>query len=194
MAATTEAVLSVAELRRELRIGIEDTNPETAALVEAQRDSAVSAVSKYLAAPLVDTTETLRPSRPDDATAPLVLIAAGAALVSLRYWSPSGALRLDPDGAIPLAELGRTQRGAFPLHGLAAGRRLAGRARRLSASSSRSAAGSIRYPARAAAGMRARCAGVLRRAPDGDESGGHVLPDRAVATDRCTPAAGPLAR
>ena len=113
MAATTEAVLSVAELRRELRIGIEDTNPETAALVEAQRDSAVSAVSEYLAAPLVDTTETLRPSRPDDATAPLVLYAPGSALVSLRYWSTSGALRLDPDGEIPLQDLGRTQRAGF---------------------------------------------------------------------------------
>ena len=113
MSATAEDVLPVAELRRELRISLEDTNPETAALVESQRDSAVSAVSKYLRAPLVDTTETLRPWRPDDATAPLVLTAAGAALVSLRYWSPSGALRLDPDGAIPLAELGRTQRGAF---------------------------------------------------------------------------------
>ena len=192
MAATTEAVLSVAELRRELRISLEDTNPETAALVEAQRDSAVSAVSEYLAAPLVDTDRDVAPVAPGRRHGAARAVRAGlgagesALLVNVRCAATRPGRRDPAAGSRPHAA------GRVPLPDLAAGRRLAGGARGLSTRA--------RGPPRdrsdtqgAAAGMRARCAGLLRRGPDGDESGRHVRADRTVAADRCSPTGTPVA-
>ena len=60
-----EAVLALDAIKRELRIPLQDHEHDE--LVLAERDAAVSFVSAFLRAPLVDIQETRRPSRPDDA-------------------------------------------------------------------------------------------------------------------------------
>ena len=107
MADNAEAVLALDDLKRELRIPLQDHEHDE--LILAQRDAAVSFVSVYLRAPLVDSDDVLRPLRPGDATAPLVVYAPHVqSMAPVRFWTAASSLRLDPDGEIALADLGRT--------------------------------------------------------------------------------------
>lgn len=76
-------------------------------MVQNQIEAAVSFVSHGLSGPLVDRTEKyyLQPPAMD---APLIFAASAFKEISeIKYWTTSGSLRLDPDGTIPVSDLGR---------------------------------------------------------------------------------------
>ena len=76
-------------------------------LLKNQIEAAVSFVSHGLKGPLVDRTEKYY-LPPPSGEEPLIFASPMMKSVTeIRYWSPSGSLRLDPDGAIAPGDLGR---------------------------------------------------------------------------------------
>ena len=113
MAAAGTDIVSLNEIKTELRLG-GDTDGSRAAYTErddlltAQIDAAVSFVSKSISSPLVDVTETLH-IPPQQGVLALWFPARHVKSLGdpIRYWSPSGALRDEPDGTIAVSDLGR---------------------------------------------------------------------------------------
>ena len=105
MAATALAVLSLAAAKAELRIAPDEHDHND--LILAQIRGAVSYVSRFLRAPLVDRAETHH-CAPPGADRPLALLTDYVQSTSaVRYWSAGTALREEPDGLISVADLGR---------------------------------------------------------------------------------------
>ena len=106
MAATAEGVVSLAEIRTELRIPSGETSFD--GMLRFQIPDAVSWVEWQTHLPLVDRTELFylggAGSTPVLLPAPFI-----REVTRVRYWSPDGALRSDPDGTIAVSDLGRTQ-------------------------------------------------------------------------------------
>ena len=105
MAATALEVLSLDELKAELRIEDDDTSHD--ALLTGIISAGVSFVSRFLRAPLVDTAETHRCTRPGDDRPLAIRADAVQSMAAVRYWSDGTALREAPDGTIAVADLGR---------------------------------------------------------------------------------------
>lgn len=105
MAATALEVLPLDDLTQELRIA--DDASDHDALLTGIISAAVSFVSRFLRAPLVDRAETHRCNSPG-ADRPLALRADHVqSITPVRYWSAGTALREAPDGSIAVADLGR---------------------------------------------------------------------------------------
>ena len=105
MAASATDIISVARIKDELRIPAGTDSQDT--LLESQIEAAVSYVSHPLRGPLVDRSETyyLPPIRGEG---PLIFASPlMKSLTEIKYWTPTGALRLDPDGTIARSDLGR---------------------------------------------------------------------------------------
>ena len=99
-------ILTVAAMKRELRIDAAEDKHD--ALIASQIAGAASWVSQHLGQPVVEQTDSFDVAPPAAADDPLVVpVWSGAELVTVRYWSTSGALRLDPDGELLPADLGR---------------------------------------------------------------------------------------
>lgn len=105
MAGAATDVLSLAALKRELRIDPAETCEDE--ILSAQLQDAVSWVGSWLWAPLVDRTVVEWCIRPSDAAAPVLIERHSVKSASIRYWSSAGDLREEPDGAIAAAALGR---------------------------------------------------------------------------------------
>ena len=119
MATNALEVVSLATIRSELRIP--DNSHD--ALLLGQINSAVSFVSEPLRAPLLDRAEGFRCSRPADSY-PIVIPSANVrSISSIKYWTATGNLRLEPDGSIDVSTLGRLQEsdGGFVIYPPAAG-------------------------------------------------------------------------
>ena len=111
MAASATDVISVARIKDELRIPAGTDSQDD--LIQNQIEAAVSFVSSVLRAPMVDRDERyfLPPVTGDGA-----LIFASPMLKSIteiKYWTSGGSLRLDPDGTIQAADLGRLHFGRY---------------------------------------------------------------------------------
>lgn len=105
MASAATDILSLAALKRELRLDPAETCEDE--ILTAQIQDAVSWVSRYLWAPLVDRTVVEWCIRPSDAAQEVGVELRAVKSASVRYWSPAGDLREEPDGAIATAALGR---------------------------------------------------------------------------------------
>ena len=106
MAATALDILSLDSAKRELRV--EKTDAFDARIIE-EIGAAVDFVERELGRPLIDVHEAL-PVHPPAAgdELPVELRATDVATVGdVSYWTPAGALRLDPDGTVARADLGR---------------------------------------------------------------------------------------
>ena len=112
MAADALEIVSLDEIKTELRLGGEDEASRTAhdahdTILKGQIGAAVSFVSRLISAPLVDVTETIHVRAPS-ADAPLVIaLPYVKAVESVKYWTPDGDLRDEPDGEIDVTTLGR---------------------------------------------------------------------------------------
>ena len=98
-------VVTIDLIKDELRIPDGVTSQDN--LLQNQIEAAVSFVSHGLRGPLVDQDEKyyLQPPAMDS---PLIFASPAFKEISgIKYWSPSGSLRLDPDGAIAPGDLGR---------------------------------------------------------------------------------------
>ena len=105
MAATATDVVSLAEIKAELRIGVDDHDE----LLTSQIAAAVSFVSREIDAPLLDVTETIYVPRPLRLR-PVTFRARAAKVVeAVEYWTASSSLRMPPDGRIDGAHLGRRE-------------------------------------------------------------------------------------
>ena len=105
MAATALDIVTLDSIKEELRIPAGTDSQDT--LLESQIQAAVSYVSAVLRGPLVDQNEKyyLAPIRGEG---PLIFASPMLkSLTEFKFWTPTGALRLDPDGTIPRADLGR---------------------------------------------------------------------------------------
>ena len=101
-------VVTLARMKMELRIDAGGTDHDT--LIEAQIAGAASWVSTHLGQPVVEE-ESTYPAVPvpSDHDAPIVLpVWEGATVQRIAYWSTAGALRLEADGELLPAALGRT--------------------------------------------------------------------------------------
>ena len=106
MATNSLDVVSLATMRSELRITVDDHD----ALLIRQINSAVSFVSEPLRAPLLDRAEGFRCRRPGDSTYPIVIPTDDVrSVASVKYWTPDGHLNAYPDGSISLSTLGRLE-------------------------------------------------------------------------------------
>ena len=104
-------VVSLDLIKDELRIPDGVTTQDN--LLQTQIEAAVSFVSHGLRGPLVDQDEKyyLQPPAMDS---PLIFASPELKSISgIKYWSPSGSLRLDPDGAIAPGDLGRLHKERF---------------------------------------------------------------------------------
>ena len=100
-------IVSLTEMKRELRIGADSHDDD--AMIETQLAAAESWCSAHLGQPIVESTDSFDVAPPAAADDPLTLpVWEGAELVTVRYWTTSGALRLDADGELLPADLGRT--------------------------------------------------------------------------------------
>lgn len=107
MAARATSVLSVADLKRELRIPDDDDQHDD--LLTGHIQAAVSFVGRFTRAPLVDRVETHRFLNPGD-DMPVALRADYVQSISdIRYWDEGTALRLAADSVIDVADLGRRE-------------------------------------------------------------------------------------
>ena len=109
MATSADEILTVEQVKAELRIPPGTTSQDQ--LLQSQIESGIAHISHGLPAPLIDETLTVdvEPVRGDS---PLAFAAPGLREVTaVKYWSPNGALRLDPDGVIAGADLGRFDAG-----------------------------------------------------------------------------------
>ena len=116
MAANALDIVSLATMKRELRIELTETDHDT--LLTGQIASAVSFVSRHLHIPLVDLAVTFRCSRPADSATPIILPTRGVRAVGfVKYWTADGSLREAPDGTVALGTLGRTlESGGFVIY------------------------------------------------------------------------------
>ena len=107
MASSADDILTVDELKEELRIPASSTAQDD--LLQRHIDSAISFISHGQPAPLLDASTTIR-VEPATGDSPLTFRAVGVREVTeIRYWSTSVALRDAPDETIPLADLGRVE-------------------------------------------------------------------------------------
>ena len=116
MATDALDVLSLEMVKSELRIGLAETDHDI--LLTDLTANAVSFVSKYLPAPLLDRAEGFRCFRPGD-SAPIVLPTTNVrSVVTIRFWTVSGgSLDAAPDGMIPVSSLGRrVQHGGYVIY------------------------------------------------------------------------------
>ena len=104
MAASATDVVTLADLKRELRLDPADASQDD--VLTLHIEDAVSYVAAYVAAPLVDREAVEWMERPAPAE-PLLLHRQHVKAVGVRYWSAAGALRSEPDGQIAPADLGR---------------------------------------------------------------------------------------
>ena len=105
MATTNDQILTVEQLKQELRIPASTTSQDD--LLERQIASGISFISKEQPAPLIDESEivTVEPVAGDS---PLVFAAVGLkSITEIRYWTPAVTLRDASDGTITGADLGR---------------------------------------------------------------------------------------
>ena len=106
MATDALAVVSLATMKSELRIGLSETDHDI--LLTDLIANAVSFVSAPLRAPLLDRAEGFRCWPPADSATPIVLPTDSVRSVgSVRYWTVNSALREAPDGKIDVGTLGR---------------------------------------------------------------------------------------
>ena len=100
-------IVTVARMKTELRISATDIEHDS--LIAAQLRGAASWCSAHLGQPVVEATDSFHVAPPASADDPLVVpVWDGADLVNIAYWSTSGALRLEADGELLPADLGRT--------------------------------------------------------------------------------------
>ena len=105
MAASNDDILTVAQVKAELRIPTGTDSQD--ALIQSQIDAAIAFISNEQASPLVDQTETIQ-VEPATGDSPLVFGCAGLKSVTeIRYWTPAASLRDAPDGTIVGSDLGR---------------------------------------------------------------------------------------
>ena len=111
MAASATDVISVARIKDELRIPAGTDSQDT--LLENQIEAAVSFVSAVLRGPLVDQTEKYYLA-PVTGEGPLIFSSPMLKTITeIKFWTPSGALRSDPNGTIAGADLGRVTIGRY---------------------------------------------------------------------------------
>ena len=105
MAASNDDILTVEQLKQELRIPPSTTSQDD--LLQRQIDAAISFIGNEQRAPLIDQSETIR-LEPVAGDSPLVFASVGVkAITEIRYWTPSVTLRDAPNGTIAPGDLGR---------------------------------------------------------------------------------------
>ena len=105
MATSTDDILTVAQLKQELRIPESTTSQDD--LLERQISGGIAFISQEQPAPLIDQTETIL-VEPVAGDSPLVFAAVGVkSITEIKYWTVGVALRDSPDGIISGADLGR---------------------------------------------------------------------------------------
>ena len=105
MATSTDDILTVAQLKQELRIPESTTSQDD--LLERQISGGIAFISQEQPAPLIDQTETIL-VEPVAGDSPLVFAAVGVkSITEIKYWTPSVTLRDAPDVTIAGADLGR---------------------------------------------------------------------------------------
>ena len=97
MADSADRILTVAEARAELRLADEAQDD----LLERNIRQAIAWVSREISTPLLDESRVCYAVRPAPRE-PLVIdeVVAFRQVDAIDYWSPDGALREDPDGAV----------------------------------------------------------------------------------------------
>ena len=119
MAASATDVLSVSDMKEELRIPGATTSHDD--LLERQIESAVSFIQVSLRAPLVDEVDVYRLEPVAGMREPLIFGAPALKRIeNLEFWTTSGSSISDPDGHIDGADLGRLAFGQYDwqTHGL----------------------------------------------------------------------------
>ena len=108
MAATAADLLSLPELRRELRVPAGETTLDDT--LRRQTEDAAAVLSRQTHVPLVDRstvyTADPAPQQPALLRAPWL-----SRVTAVTYWTPAGSLAADPDGAVTLTDLGRLAAG-----------------------------------------------------------------------------------
>ena len=109
MAASTDDILTLAQLKAELRIPLETTSQDD--LLRSQIASGISLLSHDLPAPLLDESKTVSVA-PGTGQNPVAFAASGLReITEIKYWTPAVTLRDAPDGTIAGSDLGRVHRG-----------------------------------------------------------------------------------
>ena len=108
MATTALKVVPLLAMRRELRIE-GAINPDDDARLIGQIGAAVSDVSLDASAPLVEQDETIEAAVPSRDRPVAFTATVVRAVTQVRYWTPGGSLRDEPDGVIAGSDLGRLQ-------------------------------------------------------------------------------------
>lgn len=109
MASSVTDIISVDDMKTELRLPLDVKDHDE--MIKSQMSAAASFLSRYISVPLIDVTETVHGIPPLDSSKPIAIMAVALKEIeSVRYWSPGGALRLEPDQTIAKADLGRTEK------------------------------------------------------------------------------------
>jgi len=98
-------VVSLALMKQELRIGAREDSQD--ALLTDHIETGVGFVSDRIVAPLVEAGETVEAPRRGPEQPLCVAGRYIKRITAIRYWTPSAALRTDPDGEVMTATLGR---------------------------------------------------------------------------------------
>ena len=107
MADTAASILSVEDIKQELRIPASETDHD--GLLEAHIEAAVSFVSEYIATPLIDHSEILYLPRPGKRDSLWIRCRDVKEVTSVQYWDKDGDRREDPNQIITTDALGRIQ-------------------------------------------------------------------------------------
>ena len=112
MAASQDDVLNLEEIKRQLRIG-GDTPESRAAFTEENEmltdliGQAISHIEDAIGQPVIEKTQAYFIPRWGEDTAIAISLRYIESVSEIKYWTSDGALRSNPDGTIPVADIGR---------------------------------------------------------------------------------------